>query len=415
MKPAQFLYRDPMTIEEALDLLAEYGEDARLLAGGQSLVPLLNFRLVQPAVIIDLNGIDELGNIQVADDSFRIGSMARQAAVENHRDIIRGWPLLIDALRHVAHPPIRNRGTIGGSLAHNDPAAELPAVMVVLGARMILQSATAQRTVPAESFFVSPLETLLAPNELLIAIEAPVPNSSAGWGFAEISRRHGDFALAAAAVQQIPGDAARTPGARIVVTGVAERPLRVTEAENKVGPQLDQFWDYLTNPQADMMRIELEILGDPGFLSQDMYTTLGPENETNSARGDGKTDYNDIYNCYNVDSVLPIIGVNYRMPGDIDVQSGLMFNSGELESNIFFNGVYQVNKVESRINNGQFTQMLYCTRLNNQFGTGMPGGAKKHYIDPHADYEKYNTPDKKTNVIDDSLGIEGDVDLGVVN
>ena len=232
MKPAQFLYRDPMTVAEALDLLAEYGEDARLLAGGQSLVPLLNFRLVQPAVIIDLNGIDELGNIQVADDSFRIGSMARQAAVENHRDIIRGWPLLIDALRHVAHPPIRNRGTIGGSLAHNDPAAELPAVMIVLGAHMILQSATAQRTVPAEKFFVSPLETLLAPDELLIAIEAPVQDPSAGWGFAEISRRHGDFALAAAAVQQIPGDAARTPGARIVVTGVAERPLRLTEAEN---------------------------------------------------------------------------------------------------------------------------------------------------------------------------------------
>ena len=126
MKPAQFLYRDPMTIEEALDLLAEYGEDARLLAGGQSLVPLLNFRLVQPAVIIDLNGLDELGNIQVADDSFKIGSMARQAAVEKHQDIIRGWPLLVDALHHVAHPPIRNRGTIGGSLAHNDLPRSYP-------------------------------------------------------------------------------------------------------------------------------------------------------------------------------------------------------------------------------------------------------------------------------------------------
>ncbi|MDA0230650.1 MAG: xanthine dehydrogenase family protein subunit M [Proteobacteria bacterium] len=232
MKPAQFLYRDPVTVAEALNLLAEHGEDARLLAGGQSLVPMLNFRLVQPAVIIDLNGIEELGNIQVTGDWFKIGSMARQAAVESHREIIRGWPLLVDALRHVAHPPIRNRGTIGGSLAHNDSAAELPAVMIALGARMILQSATAQRTVPAESFFVSPLETALAPDELLVAIEAPVPDSSAGWGFAEISRRHGDFALAAAAVQLIPGDTARAPGARIVVTGVAERPLRVSEAEN---------------------------------------------------------------------------------------------------------------------------------------------------------------------------------------
>jgi CO/xanthine dehydrogenase FAD-binding subunit len=232
MKPAQFAYRDPVTVLEALNLLAEYGEDARLLAGGQSLVPMLNFRLVQPAVIIDLNGIEELCNIQVAGDRFRIGSMARQASVESHRDIIRGWPLLVDALRHVAHPPIRNRGTIGGSLAHNDPAAELPAVMVALGTRMILQSAREQRTVPAEFFFVSPLETALAPDELLVAIEAPVPNPSAGWGFAEISRRHGDFALAAAAVQLIPGETGRAPGARIVVTGVAERPLRVSEAEN---------------------------------------------------------------------------------------------------------------------------------------------------------------------------------------
>ena len=143
--------------------------------------------------------------------------------------------------------------------------------------------------------------------------------------------------------------------------------------ENKFGSQPDQFWDYLTNPQADMMRIELEILGDPGFLSQDMYTTLAKDNKTISARGDGKTDWNDIHKCFNIDSVMPTIGVNYRMPGDIDLQSGLMFNpkQTEVESNIFFNGVYQVNKVESRINNGQFTQILYCTRLNNQTGTGV--------------------------------------------
>ena len=147
----------------------------------------------------------------------------------------------------------------------------------------------------------------------------------------------------------------------------------VSYTENKFGSQPDQFWDYLTNPQADMMRIELEILGDPGFLSQDMYTTLAKDNKTISARGDGKTDWNDIHKCFNIDSVMPTIGVNYRMPGDIDLQSGLMFNpkQTEVESNIFFNGVYQVNKVESRINNGQFTQILYCTRLNNQTGTGV--------------------------------------------
>ena len=185
----------------------------------------------------------------------------------------------------------------------------------------------------------------------------------------------------------------------------------VTGSESNVGPALDQFWDYLTNPQADMMRIELEILGDPAFLSQDMYTTLSTGNETNSARGDGTQDYNDFYNCYNIDSVLPIIGVNYRMPGDIDIQDGLMFNSGELESNIFFNGVYQVNKVESRINNGQFTQILYCTRLNNQTGAGGP--PTKAQINIFQDYQKHTN--KKVSHHDDSPGVlSGDAETGVV-
>ena len=149
-----------------------------------------------------------------------------------------------------------------------------------------------------------------------------------------------------------------------------EKPDSSSGSEDEIGAREDQFWDYLTNPQADMMRIELEILGDPGFLSQDMYTTLAQGDDINSARGDG--DWNDFHNCFNVDSVMPTIGVNYKMPGDIDLQKGLMFppTQTEIESNIFFNGVYQVNKVESRVNNGQFTQILYCTRLNQQTGKG---------------------------------------------
>lgn len=234
MKPPPFSYRDPGTVEEVLQLLAEYGEDARLLAGGQSLLPMLNFRLLQPAVIIDLNGVDGLDHIQVSDDGLGIGSMARQAAVEAHPDVAQSWPLLVDALRHVAHPQIRNRGTIGGSIAHNDPAAELPAIMIALGARMIVQSAREQRLVPAEAFFVGHLETVMTPDELLTGIEVPAVSAAgaaAGWGFRELSRRHGDFSLAAVAVQVTPGVDGGAPDARVVVTGVADKPLRVTGAE----------------------------------------------------------------------------------------------------------------------------------------------------------------------------------------
>ena len=231
MKPPPFSYRDPGTVAGALELLSEHGEDAQVLAGGQSLLPLLNFRLVKPTVIVDLNRVDGLGEIQVSGEILRIGAMARQAVVAAHPDIAQGWPLLIDALNHVAHPQIRNRGTIGGSIAHNDPAAELPAVMIALGARIVVRSVTGQRIVPAEEFFIGYLETVLAPDELLTAIEVPVQGVPVGWGFRELSRRHGDFALAAAAVQMIPSDVGSGSSARVVVTGVGEGPLRVPRAE----------------------------------------------------------------------------------------------------------------------------------------------------------------------------------------
>ena len=158
-----------------------------------------------------------------------------------------------------------------------------------------------------------------------------------------------------------------------------------------------------------MMRIELEILGDPGFLSQDMYTTLAQGDDINSARGDG--DWNDFHNCFNVDSVMQTIGVNYKMPGDIDLQTGLMFppTQTEIESNIFFNGVYQVNKVESRVNNGQFTQILYCTRLNQQTGKG--DAPEKNWV--------YNQTVKEFGIetkTDDAVeSIKDSVEKGMVN
>ena len=161
MKPPPFAYECPTEVADAVALLAQHGADARPLAGGQSLVPLLNFRLARPAVLIDLNRIAALGHIAVRDGVLRIGAMARQAAVETDSDVARGWPLLTEAIGHIAHPQIRNRGTIGGSLAHNDPAAELPAVMLALDAEMTTQGPGGTRTIQAQDFFAGTMETAL--------------------------------------------------------------------------------------------------------------------------------------------------------------------------------------------------------------------------------------------------------------
>ena len=163
MKPAPFAYECPSDVAEAVALLAAHGGDARPLAGGQSLVPLLNFRLARPAVLVDLNRIEALARITVEDGALRLGAMARQASVETDARVARGWPLLTEAIGHIAHPQIRNRGTVGGSLAHNDPAAELPAVMLALDAEMSAQGPQGQRTIAARDFFAGTMETALAP------------------------------------------------------------------------------------------------------------------------------------------------------------------------------------------------------------------------------------------------------------
>ena len=173
MKPPPFAYECPTEVADAVALLAQHGADARPLAGGQSLVPLLNFRLARPAVLVDLNRIEALSHIAVEDGALRIGAMARQAAVEADPDVARGWPLLTEAIGHIAHPQIRNRGTIGGSIAHNDPAAELPAVMLALDAEMTAQGPEGARTIQAEDFFAGTMETALAPDELLTEIRVP--------------------------------------------------------------------------------------------------------------------------------------------------------------------------------------------------------------------------------------------------
>ena len=211
-------------------MLAAHGGEARPLAGGQSLVPLLNFRLARPAVLVDLNRIEALSRIWVSDGALCIGAMARQAAVEADPDVARGWPLLTEAIGHIAHPQIRNRGTVGGSLAHNDPAAELPAVMLALDAEMSAQGPQGQRTIAARDFFAGTMETALGADELLTEIAVPALPEGTGWGFQEAARRQGDFALVAVAVLLRPTGSGQID-ARVVVTGTGGGPVRMRSAE----------------------------------------------------------------------------------------------------------------------------------------------------------------------------------------
>ena len=230
MKPPPFVYECPSDVAEAVGLLAAHGPDARPLAGGQSLVPLLNFRLARPAVLVDLNRIEALTHIAVTGDRLCIGAMARQASVEAEACVARSWPILREVIGHIAHPQIRNRGTVGGSLAHNDPAAELPAVMLALDAKMIALGPQGQRTISAHDFFAGTMTTALAPDELLTEIGVPTLPEGTGWAFREAARRQGDFALAAVVVLLRPAGVGQID-ARVVVTGTGEGPARMRAAE----------------------------------------------------------------------------------------------------------------------------------------------------------------------------------------
>jgi CO/xanthine dehydrogenase FAD-binding subunit len=195
LKPASFDYYKPETLTEALDLLGQFGETAKPLAGGQSLVPMMNMRLARPAQLIDLNGLRELGYLKVEHGELRIGAMTRQRVLERSAIVAEGWPLLREATRYVGHVQIRNRGTVGGSLVHAYPAAELPVAMTALEATMVLRTTQQERAVPASSFFVDAMTTSLKTGELLVEVRVPHVPPGTGWSFQEVSRRHGDFAL----------------------------------------------------------------------------------------------------------------------------------------------------------------------------------------------------------------------------
>ena len=235
MKPPRFAYHNPSTIDEALALLAQHGDGARILAGGQSLMPMLNFRLARPDQLIDINRIAELAALHPsADGGLRIGAMVRQRMLERSPLIRERCPLITQAMPFIGHPQIRARGTLGGSLAHADPAAELPAVMVALGARLTLQSAAGRRTVAAEDFFVSALGTALRTGELLTEVEVPPRSTRSGSSLQEVAIRRGDFALGGVAATLTLDAAGRVEGARIVCFGVGPRPARASDAERSM-------------------------------------------------------------------------------------------------------------------------------------------------------------------------------------
>jgi carbon-monoxide dehydrogenase medium subunit len=231
MKPAPFEYQAPATLDAALDLLAQAGGEAKLLAGGQSLIPVMNFRLAEPALLIDLNKLAELDFIRRdADGTLRIGAMTRQRRLERDPLVATAAPLLREAVPFIAHPQIRNRGTFGGSLAHADPAAELPALAVALGARLRLRRAGGDRWVEAGDFFAGLFATALEPDEILVEAALPPLPARTGCAFLEVARRHGDYAQVGVAALVTLEESGRCREARLVYLSVGDAPVVAREA-----------------------------------------------------------------------------------------------------------------------------------------------------------------------------------------
>jgi carbon-monoxide dehydrogenase medium subunit len=230
MKPAPFKYYAPTTVEEVLAHLAEYGYDAKVLAGGQSLIPMLNFRLAQPSVLVDLNNVSELFYIRPDENSgLLLGAMTRQSQVEHDALVAKRAPLVHEVMPQIAYPQIRTRGTFGGSLAHADPSAELVAVNIALNGRLRLRSQAGERWVPADEFFVGLFTTVLEPDELLVEVALPAMPPRRGWSFLQITRRHHDFCIAGVAVLVTLDDKDQCEQARLVFLSVGDGPVNARQ------------------------------------------------------------------------------------------------------------------------------------------------------------------------------------------
>ena len=230
MKPAPFKFIAASSLDHALSLKAEYGDDARFLAGGQSLIPAMNFRLARPAVLIDINGLAALANADRSGQEIRVGALTRYRTLEQDSAFLNACPLFADAMPHIAHPQIRNRGTIGGNLSHADPASELPAVAVAMGARMRLKSKGAERELAAADFFVGLLTTGIQPDEMLVETIFPAAAERSGSSFRELARRRGDFAIAGVAAIVTLDEDRRCSRVRLALCGVGETPVEASNA-----------------------------------------------------------------------------------------------------------------------------------------------------------------------------------------
>lgn len=231
MKPAPFEYYAPRSIEEVLDLKHQHGDDAKFLAGGQSLVPAMNFRIVQPSVLIDLNRVNELSFITEDKNLIRVGAMARERHLEFNDSIKEHAPLLYEAVPFIAHPQIRNRGTIGGSIVNADPAAELPVLMLALNARLKAKNKNAERWLNAKNFFVGMFTTALASDEVLVEIELPFAEKNTGWSFMEVAPRSGDYAMMGVATLVVLDKNKKCKQAKLVYLNAGDGPVEATEAE----------------------------------------------------------------------------------------------------------------------------------------------------------------------------------------
>ena len=240
MKPAPFEYYDPDSVEQAVELFSQYNGDAKILAGGQSLVPAMNFRVVQPSVLIDLNRAAELSYIREDGEVIRIGSMARERHLEFDSSIAKRTPLLHEAVPFIAHPQIRNRGTIGGSIVHSDPAAELPVLMLALNARLKAKNLTSERWIDAQDFFMGMFTTALEPDEILVEIELPFMPARTGWSFMEVAPRAGDYAMMGVAALVTLDEDGKCQQAKLVYLNAGEGPMAAKEAEKLLeGAMLD--------------------------------------------------------------------------------------------------------------------------------------------------------------------------------
>ena len=230
MKPAPFQYERPETVEGVLAVLQQYGEDSKILAGGQSLIAMMNTRVLQPRVVVDINHVPGLDTLAVEDNVLVVGALVRHIEVAESPTVREASPLIAEVYPHLAHRPIRNRGTLAGNLAHADPASEMPAVMLVSEAAMILRNHDNLRTVLAEDFFLGPFETAARPDELLTEIRIPLAPAGQGWGFQEFSPRKGDFALASVATVMTVADG-NVDSVRLACAGVGPCASRIVDAE----------------------------------------------------------------------------------------------------------------------------------------------------------------------------------------